>query len=70
MAQFEADLADENAEEEDVTEEKSSNKEGGEEAWLKSDRDYSYDEVGNNSIYIQTYTNIIINSFLTVYSTF
>lgn len=56
MAQFEADLADENAEEEDVTEEKSSNKEGGEEAWLKSDRDYSYDEVGNNSIYIQTRT--------------
>lgn len=45
MAQFEADLADENAEEEDVTEDKSSNKEGGEEAWLKSDRDYSYDEV-------------------------
>lgn len=45
MAQFEADLADENADEEEATEEKSSGKEGGEEAWLKSDRDYSYDEV-------------------------
>lgn len=45
MAQFEADLADENADEDDATEEKSGGKEGGEEAWLKSDRDYSYDEV-------------------------
>lgn len=45
MAQFEADLADENADEEEVAEEKTSNKEGGEETWLKSDRDYSYDEV-------------------------
>lgn len=45
MAQFEADLADENADEEEVTEEKSNNKEGGDETWLKSDRDYSYDEV-------------------------
>ncbi|KAI7889300.1 domain found in IF2B/IF5-domain-containing protein [Mucor mucedo] len=45
MAQFEADLADENADEEEVTEEKSSNKEGGDETWLKSDRDYSYDEL-------------------------
>lgn len=45
MAQFEADLADENADEDDATEEKASSKAGGEEAWLKSDRDYSYDEV-------------------------
>ncbi|GAA5809995.1 hypothetical protein MFLAVUS_003410 [Mucor flavus] len=44
MAQFEADLADENANEEEVTEEKTGNKEG-EEAWIKSDRDYSYDEL-------------------------
>ncbi len=58
MAQFEADLADENAEEEDVTEEKSSNKEGGEEAWLKSDRDYSYDEV-------HTFTKLLL--YLCIY---
>ena len=45
MAQFEADLADENADEDDAAEEKSGGKEGGEDAWLKSDRDYSYDEV-------------------------
>lgn len=45
MAQFEADLADENADEEEATDEKTGNKEGGEEAWLKSDRDYAYDEV-------------------------
>lgn len=45
MAQFEADLADENADEDDATEEKAGGKAGGEEAWLKSDRDYSYDEV-------------------------
>jgi translation initiation factor 2 subunit 2 len=45
MAQFEADLADENADEEETTDEKASGKEGGEEAWLKSDRDYAYDEV-------------------------
>lgn len=45
MAQFEADLADENADEDDATEEKASGKADGEEAWLKSDRDYSYDEV-------------------------
>ncbi|KAL0136147.1 domain found in IF2B/IF5-domain-containing protein [Mucor lusitanicus] len=45
MAQFEADLADENADEDDATEEKASGKADGEEAWLKSDRDYSYDEL-------------------------
>ncbi|KAG2211755.1 hypothetical protein INT46_010616 [Mucor plumbeus] len=45
MAQFEADLADENADEDDAAEEKSGGKEGGEDAWLKSDRDYSYDEL-------------------------
>lgn len=43
MAQFEADLADENADEE-VVEDKS-DKQAGEEAWLKSDRDYAYEEV-------------------------
>ena len=48
MAQFEADLADENANDEEVAEEKPT-KQGGEEAWLKSDRDYAYDEV--NSVY-------------------
>ncbi|CEP16458.1 hypothetical protein [Parasitella parasitica] len=46
MAQFEADLADENADEDNAAEEKPTGKEGGdEEAWLKSDRDYSYDEL-------------------------
>lgn len=50
MAQFEADLADENADEEEVSEEKTGNKEG-EEAWLKSDRDYTYDEVKKKYIY-------------------
>ncbi|RCH80274.1 hypothetical protein CU097_002139 [Rhizopus azygosporus] len=43
MAQFEADLADENADEE-VVEDKS-DKQAGEEAWLKSDRDYAYEEL-------------------------
>lgn len=45
MAQFEADLADENADNDEAVENKSSGKEGSEEAWLKSDRDYAYDEV-------------------------
>ncbi|EIE86580.1 hypothetical protein RO3G_11291 [Rhizopus delemar RA 99-880] len=44
MAQFEADLADENANDDEVAEEKPT-KQGGEEAWLKSDRDYAYDEL-------------------------
>ncbi|ORE03876.1 hypothetical protein BCV72DRAFT_295627 [Rhizopus microsporus var. microsporus] len=43
MAQFEADLADENADEEIV--EDKSDKQAGEEAWLKSDRDYAYEEL-------------------------
>ncbi|KAI8056493.1 domain found in IF2B/IF5-domain-containing protein [Gilbertella persicaria] len=43
MAQFEADLADENDEQDEAAE--ATNKEGGEEAWLKSDRDYAYDEL-------------------------
>ncbi|KAI7897661.1 domain found in IF2B/IF5-domain-containing protein [Cokeromyces recurvatus] len=45
MAQFEADLADENADENEVTEEKTNEKEAGEDAWVKSDRDYAYDEL-------------------------
>ncbi|KAI8968576.1 domain found in IF2B/IF5-domain-containing protein [Mycotypha africana] len=48
MAQFEADLADENADDDEAAEESStkpSKKEEGEEAWLKSDRDYAYDEL-------------------------
>ncbi|KAG0780193.1 hypothetical protein G6F22_010217 [Rhizopus arrhizus] len=44
MAQFEADLADENANDDEVAEEKPT-KQGGEDAWLKSDRDYAYDEL-------------------------
>lgn len=44
MAQFEADLADENANSGEVEEERPT-KQGGEEAWLKSDRDYAYEEV-------------------------
>ncbi|KAI8992633.1 domain found in IF2B/IF5-domain-containing protein [Pilobolus umbonatus] len=44
MAQFEAGLADENADNQ-ASEDKSKDKEIGEDAWLKSDRDYSYDEL-------------------------
>ncbi|CAO3687603.1 unnamed protein product [Rhizopus stolonifer] len=44
MAQFEADLADENANDDDVAEE-APVKQGNEEAWLKSDRDYVYEEL-------------------------
>ncbi|KAI9277444.1 domain found in IF2B/IF5-domain-containing protein [Sporodiniella umbellata] len=44
MAQFEADLADENANSGEPEEEKVMKK-GGEEAWLKSDRDYAYEEL-------------------------
>ncbi|KAG1428810.1 hypothetical protein G6F58_000399 [Rhizopus delemar] len=44
MAQFEADLADENANDDEVAEEKPT-KQVGEDAWLKSDRDYAYDEL-------------------------
>jgi translation initiation factor 2 subunit 2 len=57
MAQFEADLADENANDDEVAEEKPT-KQGGEEAWLKSDRDYAYDEV--NSIYSVRDTSLMI----------
>ncbi|OBZ89777.1 putative eukaryotic translation initiation factor 2 subunit beta [Choanephora cucurbitarum] len=46
MAQFEADLADENDDQDEAVEGKTNSKEsGGEEAWLKSDRDYAYDEL-------------------------
>lgn len=45
MAQFEADLADEIDDDEEPVEDKSNAKQNGGEAWLNSDRDYTYDEV-------------------------
>lgn len=61
MAQFEADLADENANDDEVAEEKPT-KQVGEDAWLKSDRDYAYDEV--NSIYSVRNTSLMIVQLL------
>ncbi|KAI7872211.1 domain found in IF2B/IF5-domain-containing protein [Spinellus fusiger] len=44
MAEFEADLADENGDQDKAEEEETSKQESGD-AWLKSDRDYTYDEL-------------------------
>jgi translation initiation factor 2 subunit 2 len=56
MAEFEADMAEENDGEE-VSEDKSKAKTG-EAAWLKSDRDYDYEEVKRIIIIIMTNTSI------------
>jgi translation initiation factor 2 subunit 2 len=63
MAEFEADLAEENDGEE-VSEEKSK-AQTGEAAWLKSDRDYDYEEVKRRIIMTNTSINAYFAAIVT-----
>lgn len=51
MAEFEAELAEQQGGDDDDTTKDDSTKASNEETWLKSDRDYTYDEV-SDAVYI------------------